>query len=316
MWNIDSGADNRESGRWHEDVAPSLPQQALAFLLVVFPIVAISTALWFGVFVPRPIDVAMMLAGFVLSGIGISVGFHRHFTHRAFDASAPVEFVLGILGSLAWQGPLLEWAEVHRRHHRHSDHEDDPHSPHTSGSGLWGMIKGAIFAHIGWMFLVNLRSPEMARYSPDLRANRTIVVVSRLHYVWAVGGLVLPALIAAAYEPTWRSAWLGLLWGGIIRVFLLNHVTWCVNSLCHLVGSRDYRTGDESRNNTLMGWLAFGEGWHNNHHAFPYSARFGLRWWQMDAGFLFIRLLERMGLVWNVRQPTDRMHEVKQRVHA
>jgi len=302
------------SNRWHNDMPSSPSQKALAFVLVVVPVIVLAVAIWSEGFSPRPLDILMMLVGFVLSGIGVSVGFHRYFTHRSFDACGPVAFVLGVLGSLAWQGPALEWAQVHRRHHRHSDREDDPHSPHISGNGIAGVIRGAIFAHVGWMFLVNLRSADMARYSPDLRADRTVRIVSKLHYLVAIGGLVVPALVAVAFEPTWRSAWLGLLWGGIFRVFLFNHVTWCVNSLCHMMGKKEYKTGDESRNNAVMGLLAFGEGWHNNHHAFPYSARLGLRWWQVDVGYLVIRVMERLGLVWSVRRPSEATQQARQRM--
>lgn len=302
--------------QWHACSRPLLSQRILAVLLVVFAPVAVMVSVACGGAVPRKLDVSMLIYGFVLSGLGVSVGYHRYFTHRSFDTSSPVAFLLGVLGSLAWQGPAIEWAEVHRRHHRHSDRPDDPHSPHACGGGLWGMIKGAIYAHQGWMFLVNIRAPDMARYSPDLRADATVRLVSRLYYLWAVSGLLLPGLIAYCVEPTLKSVWLGVLWGGIIRAFVLNHVTWCVNSICHLWGDREYDTADHSRNNPVMGIVALGEGWHNNHHAFPFSARFGLRWWQVDAGYLVIKAMKALGLVWNVRLPDGMRVSARRRVKA
>lgn len=289
--------------RWHEDVPAGFGQRSLSVFIVLVPPLLLATALMLGVARPRPVDLVMLVVGFILTGLGITVGFHRYFTHRSFDTSRPMAYLFGVLGAMAWQGPALEWAETHRRHHRHSDLPDDPHSPHLDGDGVKGLLKGALFAHQGWMFMVNIRGRDMARYAPDLRADPVVISVSRFAYPWAIAGLLIPGGIAWLVEPTWTSVWLGILWGGLLRAFAVNHVTWCINSVCHLWGSRDYRTSDHSRNVPILGVLGLGEGWHNNHHAFPSSARLGLRWWQFDPGWVAIRTLQMLGAVWNVRVP-------------
>jgi len=297
------GGGNAGPGRWHEDTPSTWAQRAIAAGIVVLPAVAVIVGVVAGELAPRTADVWLMVGGFAAVGVGISVGFHRYFTHRTFDTFPAVAFALGVLGSMAWQGPVMEWAAVHRRHHKHSDHEDDPHSPHLAGSGVGGLLRGALFAHAGWMFKVNIRTPEMERYVPDLRRSVVVMTLSRWYAVVAVCGLIAPGLVALAVEPTLESVGLGILWGGIGRSFALNHVTWCVNSVCHLWGRRDHDTSDQSRNNWIFGILALGEGWHNNHHAHPASARLGLRWWQVDAGWYVIMLMQACGLAWNVRQP-------------
>jgi stearoyl-CoA desaturase (delta-9 desaturase) len=204
---------------------------------------------------------------------------------------------------MTFQGPLLEWVGRHRIHHQYSDQMGDPHSPHAPHrTGFWGRFRAFWHAHIGWALPAD--PPELGRYAPDLRKSRILHLVSKLFLLWALLGLVIPAAIGFAFGG-WAGALTGFLWGGLVRVFLGHHVTWCVNSVCHLWGSRPYRSNDESRNNPVVGVLAMGEGWHNNHHAFPTSARQGLRWWQLDFGYYLICVLAWLGLAWNVRVPTD-----------
>jgi stearoyl-CoA desaturase (delta-9 desaturase) len=249
-------------------------------------------------------DAGLFVGMYVLVMLGITVGFHRLFTHRAFEATKPVQFVLGVLGSMAFQGSLLEWVGRHRLHHQYSDTDVDPHSPHAPRrSGFWGRFRAFWHAHVGWA--LRPEDPNLGRYAPDLQKSRMIRWVSALFPLWAALGLLVPAGIGYVLGGG-TGALTGFLWGGLVRVFLGHHMTWSVNSVCHVWGSRPYASGDESRNNPVVGVLGLGEGWHNNHHAFPTSARLGLRWWQVDLGYYLIRALAFIGLVWNVKHPRSR----------
>jgi stearoyl-CoA desaturase (Delta-9 desaturase) len=210
---------------------------------------------------------------------------------------------------MAVQGPLLKWVALHRRHHQHSDKEADPHSPHAYGSGVRGMLRGMWHAHIGW--LLKPDGPGLRKYVVDLVPDRVVRAVSRLFPLWVAVGLLLPALLGGLIAGSWKGALLGFLWGGLARVFLVHHVTWSINSICHLWGSRPFRSHDESRNNVVFGILGMGEGWHNNHHAFPSSARHGLAWWQVDVSYWIIRGLAAVGLARNVRLPSAAAIEAK-----
>jgi stearoyl-CoA desaturase (delta-9 desaturase) len=203
---------------------------------------------------------------------------------------------------MAIEGPLDWWVATHRRHHRHSDEQLDPHSPHAGRKkGITGALAAFLHAHVGWSFRGECTGTDTRRYAPDILGNARLMTISRLFPVWVVAGLLLPAVIGWLVDPTWRGALLGLLWGGLVRVFMVHHVTWSVNSICHLYGTKDHDTGDESRNNALFGVLALGEGWHNNHHAFPASARHGLAWWQLDLSWLLIRLLALFGAARDIK---------------
>jgi stearoyl-CoA desaturase (Delta-9 desaturase) len=247
------------------------------------------------------LELGLLVGMYLLTMIGITVGFHRLFTHRSFQTVAPVQFILGVLGSMTFQGPLLSWVGRHRLHHQHSDQDGDPHSPYPHGEGLWGLFRGFWHAHIGWAFAP---MPDwLDRYAGDLRKSRMLRIVDVLFPLWAFLGVALPALIGLMVGG-WRGAIAGFVWGGLVRIFLGHHVTWSVNSVCHLWGTRPYACEDESRNNAIVGVLALGEGWHNNHHAFPLSARHGLRWWQVDISYLVIQLLVLCRLAWKVRLPS------------
>lgn len=255
------------------------------------------------------VELALLVSMYLATGLGITVGFHRLFTHRAFETAAPVKFALGVLGSMSVQGPLFKWVAVHRCHHQHSDKYDDLHSPHHYGGGFFGVIAGFWHAHIGWMFVAAPK--DLARYSGDLQSDRLLRVVSNFFGIWAILGFVIPAAIGGLVWGSWYGALLGFLWGGVVRLFLIHHLTWSINSICHLWGQKPFKTHDESRNNFICGILALGEGWHNNHHAFPSSARHGLRWWEFDFSFLVIRCLEWMGLAWSVKSPAPHMMAAK-----
>lgn len=252
------------------------------------------------------IQLSMFVVMTYATSLGITVGYHRLFTHQSFKTNAVVRYILGALGSMALQGSVIEWCGTHRKHHQHSDEDEDPHSPHSHaggswGEGIWATARGFYHAHVGWLF--GERRKGMGRYTPDLRADPVTRAVNSQFYWLALAGLVIPAVLGGLLTWTWWGALMGFLWSGLVRIFLTHHITWSVNSVCHLWGSRPYRTGDESRNNPIVGVLALGEGWHNNHHAFPTSARHGLAWWQFDSSYLFIKGLELFGLARDVRVP-------------
>jgi stearoyl-CoA desaturase (Delta-9 desaturase) len=258
------------------------------------------------------VDLGLLLGMYFLTAMGITVGFHRLFVHRSFETYMPIKVVLGVLGSMAVQGSILRWVAQHRRHHQHSDTPADPHTPHHRGRGLAGFLRGFWHAHIGWAFKPD--ATGLDRYVKDLRASPTLRAVSALFPVWIALGLVVPAVLGGVISGTWAGVWTGLIWGGLVRMFLVHHVTWSVNSACHLWGLRPYRSDDESRNNVVFGVLAMGEGWHNTHHAFPTSARHGLRWWQIDVSYWVIRALALVRLAWNVKLPTKQLQERERRL--
>jgi stearoyl-CoA desaturase (Delta-9 desaturase) len=245
-------------------------------------------------------DLVVFAITYVLTGLGVTVGFHRYLTHRSFETSRGMRAALAALGSTAIEGPVISWVADHRKHHAFSDEEGDPHSPHVGhGSGLRGMAKGLFHAHLGWLFLHTQRGSK-SRFAPDLIRDPVIRFIDRTFFLWVLAGLAVPFGLGVALGGTVAAGLTGLLWGGGVRMFVVHHVTYSINSLCHVFGRRPFKTGDHSSN---LAWLAlptFGEAWHNNHHAFPTSAVHGLGRWQLDPSALVISGLERLGLVWNV----------------
>ena len=297
-----------------DEIADSAAREAPMFVrlatisAVVFPpfaLVAVMILAWNSYF--GWLDLTMMGVMYLLTGLGITVGYHRLYTHKSFATRGAVAAFFAVCGSMASQGPVIWWSAIHRKHHQHSDQHGDPHSPHAGcAPGIIGTLKGFVYAHMGWLF-ADLRA-DMRRFVPDLLADKTTVRINELFPVIVLAGLIIPAIIGGLITMTWMGALLGFLWGGVVRMFLLHHVTWSVNSVCHIWGTREYASGDESRNNPIFGILALGEGWHNNHHAFPASARHGLKWWQFDMSWVLIRSLERVGLAKKVRLPgVDRL---------
>ncbi len=255
------------------------------------------------------LDLGVMLAMYVVSGLGITVGYHRLLTHRAFQTSKPVQYAFAIFGSMSVQGPVLHWVADHRKHHAHTDEEGDPHSPHLAGNGIVGAIKGLWHAHVGWLFSLKDRA-EPERYARDWLEDRGMRGIDRLFFLWLGLGIVVPFAIGYAARGTVIGGLQCALWGGAVRIFVLHHVTFSINSVCHFFGRRSFATEDESRNVFWLAPLSFGESWHNNHHAFPRSAFHGLRWTQVDPGGMVIRALEKLGLAWNViRIPRERQAE-------
>jgi stearoyl-CoA desaturase (delta-9 desaturase) len=279
--------------------------QLVTLIAVVVPPLGIIFAinyLWNSVV--RPIDVALLVVMYTLCGLGITVGFHRLFSHKSFAGGPGVRATFAILGCMAIQGPLTQWVTDHRRHHAFSDKEGDPHSPHGVREGVFGGLRGMLHAHMGWLFTT--KGMERGRkYGRDLYEDPLIRTIDRLYMLWVVLSLGIPFLIGYAWDGTLRGGLMGLVWGGLVRIFLFQHMTWSVNSICHTFGKRPYDTSDESRNNWLIALPTFGEGWHNNHHAFPGSAIHGLGRRQIDVSWWTIRGLERLGLVWSVTVPTE-----------
>jgi stearoyl-CoA desaturase (Delta-9 desaturase) len=279
--------------------------QVATVIAVVVPPLGIASAaglLWGVAF--HWVDIALLVGFYVACAFGTTIGFHRYFTHKGFETRTPVKALLAILGCMTMQGPLIQWVTDHRKHHALSDLPGDPHSPHVGhGEGAWGALKGFAHAHVGWLF-TNLGMEEGRQYGKDLYADRLLVWIDRLYLLWVALTLGLPFLLGYLIGGTWERGVEAMVWGGLIRIFLYQHATFSVNSICHMFGRQDYRSRDEARNNWLVALLVFGEGWHNNHHAFPASARHGLGRFQIDVSWWVIRALERLRLVWNVRVPS------------
>ena len=267
-------------------------------------------------------DLVVFAVMYVVTGLGITVGFHRLFTHRSFKTTRALRALFGVLGSLAVEGPVIDWVATHRKHHRYSDHPGDPHSPHVGHAPGWrGELSGLCHAHLGWM----LRGKDMAnprRYATDLLGDRDLRFISRTFPLWVAAGLALPFGLGWALTGSVAGGLTGLLWGGAVRIFVLHHVTFSINSLCHAYGRRPFTTHDQARNLAWLAPIAFGEAWHNNHHAFPTSARHGLSRWQIDPGAWLIGGLERCHLAWGVvrisavRQESKRTRKPSGERHA
>jgi stearoyl-CoA desaturase (delta-9 desaturase) len=268
---------------------------------VALPFVAFVAAvvlLWDHLVGWRELAIAAVM--YVLTGFGITVGYHRLLTHRSFKAKRPVVYAFAILGSMSVQGPVLHWVADHRKHHAFTDAEGDPHSPHlAAGGGLRAAIAGLWHAHVGWLFSLAGRA-EPERYARDLVADRGLLLIDRLFPVWLALGIAVPFGVGYALGGTLGAGLTAALWGGPVRIFVLHHVTFSINSVCHFFGRRRFETEDESRNVFWLAPLSFGESWHNNHHAFPRSAFHGMRKRELDPGRLLIRGLEKVGLAWDV----------------
>ena len=271
---------------------------------VTLPFVGLIVGLW--LFWGTHFDglyLALMLGMYLITGLGVTIGYHRLFTHRSFKTPRWCAAALAIMGSMAVEGSVLHWVAVHRRHHQHSDDHHDPHSPHGHGSGLRATLHGMWHAHMGWI-LRGKQPANLPSYVHDLRKDRLLVWISRLFPLWVALGCLLPAALGGLLTLSWSGFLLGFIWGGLVRILLVHHATWSINSVCHLWGSQPFKSNDESRNNPILGVLALGEGWHNNHHAFPNSARHGLAWWQLDLSYLIILAMARLGLASHIKVPT------------
>jgi stearoyl-CoA desaturase (delta-9 desaturase) len=286
-------------------------EQVLLAVFIVVPLLAVAAAVpvawgwglgWH--------DVVIAFVMYAISGHGITVGFHRYFTHGAFKAKKALRVALAVAGSLAIEGPVIRWVADHRRHHAYSDREGDPHSPWRYGATVGALIKGLWHAHIGWMFDVEQTNHE--RFAPDLLADRWIVRVSKAFPGLTAVSLLLPPLVGAAWSGwTWQGALTAFFWASLVRVALLHHVTWSINSICHAVGTKPFTSRDESRN---VWWLAIpsmGESWHNLHHADPTAARHGVLRGQLDSSARVIWTFEKLRLASDVRWPSPQRIQAK-----
>src|SRR5437588_1115828 len=250
------------------------------------------------------VDLAILAVMYLLSAVGITVGFHRLLTHRAFQTYPWLERTFAVLGSLSVQGSVLDWVADHRKHHSHADVEGDPHSPHVGhGSGL----RGLWHAHTGWL-LENQGQADWKRYASELYEDPKMRRIGRAFPLLALVSVLVPTLAGFILHGfTLGGALRGLVWGGLVRIFFVHHVTWSVNSICHFFGRRRFDIEDRSTNVAWLSLPSLGESWHHTHHAFPRSPSHGLRWWEVDPSGLIISTLERLGLAWNVvRIPPER----------
>jgi stearoyl-CoA desaturase (Delta-9 desaturase) len=288
----------------HADVQPVLNEtrdRIITGIVTVTPFLALGIACWqtwSDLLHWR--DVLVFGLMYIATGLGVTVGFHRLFTHRSFATSRPVRAVFGVLGSAAIEGPVISWVADHRKHHAFADREGDPHSPHVDHGGGWGgAVKGLLHAHVGWLFIHTHRGAK-ERYAPDLMKDPVMRFVDRTFILWALGGLGLAFCLGFAIGGTVEAGLAGLLWGGGVRMLVVHHVTYSINSLCHFFGRRNFATPDQSRNLLWLALPTFGESWHNNHHAFPTSAAHGMRKHEIDVSAMVIRALEGVGLAWDV----------------
>jgi stearoyl-CoA desaturase (delta-9 desaturase) len=246
-----------------------------------------------------PTDLVVFAVMYLLTGFGVTIGYHRMLTHRAFDAPRPVRYTLAMLGQMSVQGSVIDWVADHRKHHAFTDEEGDPHSPHGHGGGLRGALHGLFHAHMGWLFLTQ-GSAEKRRYARDLLDDPGMRRISKAFLPTVALGLALPFMLGLALTGTLSGALTALLWGGFVRIFLLHHVTWSINSVCHFFGRRRFAVDDHSTNVFWLALPSLGESWHHNHHAFPRSAHHGMRWWEVDVSGLIILGMKRLGLAHDV----------------
>lgn len=291
----------------------------LAFLANVIPLAGtiflLVSILAFGVSV-RLFDVVLFATAYFFAMVGLEVGFHRYFAHKAFKTSKFIEMLLGILGSMSFQGGVILWTATHRRHHGNTDEPNDPHSPVAPvGSGAGHRISQFLHAYIGWMFDPRSIKPKgWERMTPDMFRRPDLFRLHVNYAKWGFLGLLIPSIIGGVWYQSWQGVLSGFLWGGLLRVFAANQMYYITNSFGHLAGTRPFRRKDNSRNNLLLAIPTLGLSLHNNHHEFPACASVSLHWWQPDISALVIRILEIIGLVWDVRRPTvEQIHEAKQR---
>jgi stearoyl-CoA desaturase (Delta-9 desaturase) len=281
----------------------SVLEQSLVIAFMIIPVLALAAAVtlaWgWGLTL---LDVVIATIAYFGTGLGVTVGFHRHFTHKSFKAVRPLKVALAVTGSLAFQGSIVSWVADHRRHHAFSDKEGDPHSPWLFGTGPIAVARGFWHAHMGWLF--NRDRTNARRFAPDLLADRDIAAVDRQFVLLTVTSLGVPALLGGLLSWSWWGALTAFLWGGLVRVGLLHHVTWSINSICHMVGRRPFGTRDRSANVWWLAVLSFGESWHNLHHADPTCARHGVKRGQIDMSARLIWIFEKLGWVHAVRWPT------------
>jgi stearoyl-CoA desaturase (delta-9 desaturase) len=279
--------------------------QMLVYLFLLVPMTALIAAVpiaWgWGL---GPADLALAAVFWALTGLGVTVGFHRYFTHGSFKANRAIKVILAIAGMMSVQGPVLTWVADHRRHHAFSDREGDPHSPWLFGTSPVALAKGFWHSHMGWMFQRDMTNEE--RFAPDLQKDRDLVRLNKLFPVWTAASFLAPALLGGLITWSWWGAFTGFFWAGLVRVSFLHHITWSVNSICHMIGERPFRSRDKAANFWPLAILSFGESWHNSHHADPTCARHGVLRGQLDISARIIWAFEKLGWAWKVRWPNEK----------
>jgi stearoyl-CoA desaturase (Delta-9 desaturase) len=255
-------------------------------------------------------SLAIMLVMYVVSVMGVTLGFHRLLTHRSFATYKPVQYSLAIIGSMAVQGPVMNWVADHRKHHAHTDKEGDPHTPHGHGTGFKGAVTGLWYAHMGWLF-EHSGTTDHERYARDLYEDRGMRFIHKTFPLWVTLGIAIPAAAGLALTGTWRGAFEAALWGGAVRIFLAHHMTWSINSVCHFFGTRRFDVEDHSTNVFWLAPFSMGESWHHNHHTFPRSAFHGLKAWEFDPTGYVIRAMKATKLAWNVIEITPERQREK-----
>lgn len=275
-----------------------IPALGTLIALVLFPYTGLH---W--------LDVGLLVVLHTLGFLGLEIGYHRLFSHRAFKATVPVQAILAVLGATTVQGGVVHWVAQHRLHHRYSDQAADPHSPHLYGEGFWAKMRGLWFAQLGWV--LQGKVPNVAFLAKDMLRSPVIARVNQLQQVWVVAGILLPAILDGLITQSWMGALRGLLWAGFVRVFISQHTLGATNSLGHLCGNRMFDVNDRSTNNLWMVLPSMGQAWHNNHHAFQSSAVAGFYWWQIDPSTWVLRVLEKAGWVWDLKVPTKAMLDAK-----
>ncbi len=290
-------------------------EQITLYVFVIVPFLALAAivpAVWgWGL---TWTDVALFTGFYVVTVLGITVGFHRHFTHGSFKANRPLRIALAVIGCMAVQGPVVQWVADHRRHHAFSDRAGDPHSPWRYGTDTRSLLKGMFHAHLGWLF--DRRQTNPGRYAPDLLKDVALRRTSRLFIVWAGLGFLVPAVVGGLVTQSWTGAWTAFFWAGLVRVALAHHVTWSINSICHTVGSRPFAARDRSTNFWPLALLSMGESWHNLHHADPTCARHGVLRGQIDISARVIWFFEKLGWARDVKWPDPVRLAAKRRVEG
>lgn len=286
-------------------------EQILLYLFVLLPLAALIAAVplaWQGGWLSWT-DVILMVVFYVISVLGVTVGYHRHFTHGSFKAKQPLRVALAVAGSMSVEGSVIQWVADHRRHHAYSDRDGDPHSPWRYGTTAGALLKGLWWAHMGWLF--DREKTNKERFTPDLLKDPQIRFVSNTFGLWVVVSLGLPALIGGLVSQSWHGALTAFFWAGLVRVALVHHMTWSINSICHAVGERPFSSRDMSANFWPLAIVSMGEAWHNLHHADPTSARHGVMRGQIDISARLIWIFEKLGWAYNVKWPSKERIKAK-----
>ena len=282
----------------------------LSLLTILIPVLGTVTAIASLRYFPiGTIEVVLLVVMYAITIFGIEVGFHRYFSHHAFQTSTPVKGILAILGSMAAMGGVVFWVAHHRRHHQCSDLIGDPHSPALHGDSMSDKFQGLWHAHVGWTLTGEISNSTL--FAKDVLQDPIVAQINRWQQVWVILGLAIPAVIDGLLTGTWLGVFQGFIWGGLVRIFLGHQLYWTTNSLCHFYGNRPFVVDDDSSNNFWLAIPSWGQSWHNNHHAFPNSATMGLEKWQLDPGIWVLRVLESMGLVWQLKVPTAKQIKAK-----